>query len=210
MTPAQLCEIHGLLDFSDVNVITKWVALILSFRLLLRKSNIVQTVAGKMDMVISRSGVVFSPKGIVLNVRKTKTLQRKEYVLQVPIQRLSNRKLCAASMLTTHLVRTLLISEGSLFFVFKAGKWKPLLYGELLTFVKHCVSLIGLSPSDAGLHSMRRSGASFLHSIGVTLVDIMNAGDWRSLAALAYLFSPIERKSFIENQAATALDQIDI
>lgn len=53
---------------------------------------------------------------------------------------------------------------------------------------------------------MRRSGVAFLHSIGVSLVDIMNAGDWRSLAALSYLISPIERKVMIESQAADALN----
>lgn len=208
LSATQLCEIYKLLDLSDINVITKWAALMLSFRSLLRKSNIVQTVSGKMDMVISRSDVDFTNEGIILNVRKTKTVQRKEYVLQVPVHRLTNRKLCAASMLTTHLVRTEHIKEGPLFFVLKAGVWKPLLYAELLSFVKYCVSLIGLSPADAGLHSMRRSGAAFLHSIGVSLVDIMNPGDWRSLAALAYLVSPIERKGIIESQAAKALDQL--
>lgn len=68
--------------------------------------------------------------------------------------------------------------------------------------------MIGLSPADVGLHSMRRSGAAFLHSIGVSLVDIMNAGDWQSLAALAYLISPIERKQWIESQAAQALEEL--
>lgn len=114
----------------------------LSFHSLLRKSNIVQTVSGKMDMVISRSDVEFTPTSVILNVRKTKTLQRKEYVLQVPVNYLKTRKLCAASMLTTHLVRTDHIKEGSTFYLFKNGEWKPPLYAELLTFVKQCVGLI--------------------------------------------------------------------
>lgn len=207
-TPVQLCNIYDLIDFSDINVITKWAALILSFRSLLRKSNLVQTVSGKMDMVISRADIDFIPQGIILNVRKSKTIQRKEYVLQVPVHYLKNRKLCAASMLTTHLVRTEHIKEGPLFFLLKGGSWKPLLYSELLKFIKQCVVLIGLPPSEVGLHSMQRSGAAFLHSLGVSLVDIMNTGDWHSLAALAYLISPRERKELIESQASNALDSL--
>lgn len=174
LTPLQLCNIYDLLDLSDINVITKWASLMLSFRSLLRKSNIVQTVSGKMDMVIERSDVEFTSEGILLKVRKTKTIQRKEYVLQVPVHFTTNRKLCAASMLTTHLVWTEHIKEGPLFLVLKKGQWKPLLYGELLSFIKYCITLIGSSPSDAGLHSMRRSGAAYLHSIGVSLVDIIS------------------------------------
>lgn len=210
LTPEQLCKIYDSLDFTDINVVTKWAALILSFRSLLRKSNVVQTVAGKMDMVISRSDVEFTPQGVILNVRKTKTLQRKEYVLQIPVHYLKMRKLCAASMLTTHLVRTSHIKDGPMFFLFKKGVWKPLLYSDLLSFLKDSVKLIGLSPSDVGLHSMRRAGAAFLHSIGVSLVDIMNTGDWRSLAALSYLISPMDRKQLIEAQVSKALEGFDI
>lgn len=207
MSPQDFVKIHARLDFSDVNVITMWGALMLAFRSLLRKSNIVQTVSGNMDMVLSRADVEFTSDGIILHVRKTKTIQRKEYVLQIPVYYVKTVSLCAASMLTTHMVRTEHIKDGPLFYLVKKGVWKPLLYSDLLKFLKHCVSLIGLRPEEVGLHSMRRSGAAFLHSIGVSLVDIMNAGDWRSLAALAYLISPLDRKIHIESQASAALDR---
>lgn len=207
LSPDQLCEIYSHLDVSSINTITMWTALILSFRSLLRKSNLVQTVSGKLDMVLTRADVEFSDQGVVLNVRKTKTLQRREYVLTIPVNYIKVNCLCAASMLNTHLMRTEHIKEGPLFYLLKKGVWKPLMYSELLAFLKRCVSLIGLPEKEVGLHSMRRSGAAYLHSIGVSLIDIMNTGDWRSLAALAYLVSPLERKVQIESQACTALEQ---
>lgn len=210
LTPLEFCQIHDRLDFSDVNVITMWAALMLSFRSLLRKSNIVQTVSGDMDMVLSRTDVEFTSKGIILHVRKTKTIQRREYVLRVPVYYIKTVSLCAASMLTTHLVRTDHIKEGPLFYLYKKGSWRPLLYSDLLKFLKQCVTLIGRRPEEVGLHSMRRSGAAFLHSIGVSLIDIMNAGDWKSLAALAYLISPMDRKIDIESRASAALDSYGV
>lgn len=62
-----------------------WAALTLSFHSLLRKSNIVQNNYKELDMVLLRSDVEFDSSGIILNVRKTKTIQAKEYVLKIPI-----------------------------------------------------------------------------------------------------------------------------
>lgn len=208
ISPSEFCDIYTKLDVTNINVLTMWAALMLSFRSLLRKSNIVQTVSNNMDMVLSRSDVQFTKDGLILNVKKTKTLQNKEYVLKIPVNFVDTKCLCAASMLITHLTRTNHIQEGPLFFVLKKGVWRPLLYGDLLTFLKQSVALIGLPSSEVGLHSMRRSGAAFLHSIGVSLIDIMSCGDWRSLAALAYLISPLDRKLKIEEQVCSVLNSV--
>lgn len=208
LTPQQLMSIYAQLNLMDVNVITMWSAIILSFRSLLRKSNIVQNKLDDTEMVVLRSDVSFTAHGIILNVRKTKTLQKKEYVLKIPINYLSNKTLCAASMLGTHFTRTSFAKEGPLFLLYKNNQWRPLLYTDLLNFIKTSVKLIGLPPAEVGLHSLRRSGAAYLHSLGVSLIDIMNAGDWHSLAALSYLLSPLERKVEVETKVSNALNLI--
>lgn len=209
LTPNDFVQIYSKLDLSDINVITKWSALMLSFRSLLRKSNIVQTTLKDPGMVVLRSDLEFSEKGVMLNVRKTKTIQRREYVLRVPVYFAHSDSMCAASMLASHLARTSAFKEGPLFLILtKKGEWRPLLYTDLLGFLKQCVSLIGLNPEEVGLHSMRRSGAAFLHTLGVSLIDIMNAGDWKSLAALSYLISPLERKQDIEKLFSSALSEM--
>lgn len=211
LSPLELCKIYSQMRLSDVNTMTKWAALILAFRSLLRISNLVPTTRKDNTMVIMRSDVEFSLEGIKLNVRKTKTIQSKEYVLQIPEHYVNNPPLCAARMLCSHLHRTRHIKEGPLFYLLtKTGDWKPLLYGELLAFLKEVVQYIGLSPSEVDLHSMCRAGAAYLHSIGVSLIDVMNAGDWRSLAALAYLISPFSRKVEIENIACKYLEVVQI
>lgn len=114
-------------------------------------------------------------------------------------------------MLGADMLRTNHIKDGPLFFVLtQSGDWKPLLYGDLLRFLKKIVPLIGLSPTDVGLHSMRRAGAAYLQSIGVSLVDIMSAGDWHSLAALSYLISPLSHKTDIEKFACSELQKLSV
>lgn len=207
LSPQNLMDMYSNLDCSLVNNITEWTAIVLSFRTLLRKSNLVQSTYKDPGSVIQRSDVKFSPKGMVLLVRKTKTIQAKEYILEVPVFYVKNAALCAVSMLDTHFMRTSHIADGPLFQVFdKKGVLRPLLYKDLLSFLKSMVTSINLNPADVGLHSLRRSGAGFLHSIGISLVDIMNAGDWKSLAALAYLVSPLSRKKQIEESVVGALD----
>ena len=71
--------------------------------------------------------------------------------------------------------------------------------------MKRTVKVIGLDPEVVGLHSMRRSGASYLHRIGVPLQDIKCAGDWGSLAVLSYLVTPMDRKVVIEQFTSTSL-----
>lgn len=73
------------LDFSVINNITKWTAIILLFCSLLRKSNLVQTTYKDPGPVIQRSDVAFNYKGLILRVSKTKTIQSNEYVLEVPV-----------------------------------------------------------------------------------------------------------------------------
>lgn len=78
-------------------------------------------------------------------------------------------------MLASHFLRTPDISDGCLFYIEVGGSWKPLLYKDLLSFFKNCVRCLGLALEEVGLHW--RSGAVFLQSINVSLVDIMDARD---------------------------------
>lgn len=98
LTPNEMLDIYQKLDFSDINTITKWSALVFSFRTLLRKSNIVQSTLNNLGMAVTRSDIVFNETGLIVNVRKTKTIQAKEYVLQIPVFFTNCSGLCAASM----------------------------------------------------------------------------------------------------------------
>ena len=41
-------------------------------------------------------------------------------------------------------------------------------------------------------HSLHRGGATFLYSLGLSLVDIKGRGDWESLAVLLYLTESLQ------------------
>ena len=184
---------------------TLWGVLMLSFRSLLRKSNIVPESTGSMRHVVRRKDVVFSPQGVTIFVRSTKTLQTQEYVLELPINFVKDKVFCAASALQDHIAFAPGPDDGPLFLKQANGRWVPILYKEVLAFIKLGVTNIGLPQHEYGTHSFRRAGAGFLHGIGVPLEDIMSMGDWRSLAVLDYLITPTSRKRDIQERVENSL-----
>ena len=208
LTPQQLLQIHSHLDLSNRNTLAMWCAIVLSFRTLLRKSNIVPDSPDRSAHVLRRSDVHFSEEGMTLLVRSTKTLQYKERVLEIPVHIIPGSPLCAVSLLKQHCSQFPRGLDSFLLYKDSPRGVTPLTYGDLLSFLKESVKLIGLDPKDVGLHSLRRSGVAFLHSIRVPLEDIKCVGDWKSLAILSYLITPMDRKQSIESTAVRALGQL--
>lgn len=146
-----------------------------SFRTLLRKCNIVPS--PNTDHTLSRADIKFTVSGMLVTVGSSKTLRYKERTLQIPIYYAKDPAFCVVSMLLKHFA--LFPAPGSSPLLMKRGSrgLVPVTYHDLLGFIKMCVGKIGLKPSEVGLHSLRRSGATYLHSIGIPLVDIKFLGD---------------------------------
>ena len=84
LTVDQLRHIYEKCVRSDLDRVL-WDILILSFRSLLRKSNLAPDTDKVRNHVVLRRDVVVHDWGIMLLVRSTKTLQCQEYVLEIPI-----------------------------------------------------------------------------------------------------------------------------
>ena len=201
---SQLRQIHDTCLHSQLDI-TMWLIVILSFRSLLRKSNIVPDSHKCMGHALRRKDVSFYDWGIMLHVHSSKTLQYQQYVLDIPIRFVSDQRFCVASGLKRHLLLSACSQDGPLFLKEVKGKWIPILYKEVLDFIKRSVVSIGLPAYKYGVHSLRRSGVAFLHSTGVPLEDLMSIDDWHSLAVLEYLVTPVNRKLDIQDKVVAAL-----
>ena len=198
----QLIAMYATLDLTNDMDIILWSALIFSFRTLLRKSNVLPDTQVCSDHIIRRKDIDFTEWGMMVHVHSSKTIQHKQYVLDIPITYVKDQRFCAVTTLEDHLRIFPKCSDAPLFFNPKTGK--PVLYRELLTFIKRLAKDIGIN-DKVGCHSLRRSGAAFLHSIGTPLEDIMSIGDWRSMAVLSYLATPMDRKRQIQDSVASDL-----
>ena len=204
-TLGNLKDMYALLVTTDNYVMTLWTILITSFRSLLRKSNLVPTSIDNDRHVLLRQDVEVHDWGVMLNVRSTKTLQCSEYVLHIPIYYVSDIRFCAATHIRRHMVTFPAPSCSVLFLKTSKLGLRPVMYKELLDFIKTCASSIGLDKTKYGCHSLRRSGAGFLHMIHVPLQDIMSLGDWHSWSVLDYLVTPLHRKKDIQKMVCSEL-----
>ena len=201
----ELLCMYNNMDHSSSLDLVMWTAVIFSFRTLLRKSNYIPDTLLDMPHVLRRGDVKFFEWGMEVHVSSSKTIQHKQYVLTIPVRYVGDKRFCAVSALLYHFNTFPAGVREPLFNNPKTGR--PLLYKDLLAFIKRLSASIGILNSRVGCHSLRRSGAAFMHLIGVPLEDIMSIGDWRSMAVLSYLATPMSRKRYIQDCVAENLER---
>lgn len=204
LTPAQLRLMYLYSQNSEHDELC-WLAVLFSFRTLLRKSNFLPDGSRSDYHLIRRGDIEVREDILFVHVRSTKTMLKGERVLKIPLLRVPDYTFDVYSRLLHHITT---VPAGQMSFLFQKKTSKgvePLMYREVLSYIKRLVKAIGLDPCNIGLHSLRRSGASFLHCIGIPLEDIRMAGDWRSMAVLLYLVNPLSKKIELESRVVTAL-----
>ena len=204
-TVDQLHCMYAVFDHTDRLMLDLWSVMVFCFRTLLRKSNVLPDAAGKLHHVVKRSDVEFFEWGMLVHVKSTTTVQFNEYVLDIPVHYVSDNAFCVVTMVKEHFRDFPAPPESPLFLRRTGQGLVPVLYGDLLMFIKKLSSRIGLDQSKYGSHSMRRSGALFLHELRIPLTDIMSLGDWASLSVLSYLVTPDTRKHAIQGSVGLAL-----
>ena len=136
LTPRQLLQMHKLIDLQDPFMHAMWCAIVLSFRSLLRKSNIVPVSSSVRDHVLTRRDVLFTKDGMILHVHSTKTIQYHGRVLEIPLLAIPGSPLCTVSLLKDHFNRFPMPDSALLFYHATVKGPQPILYNEVLGFLK--------------------------------------------------------------------------
>lgn len=211
LTPEQLLACHKTVALKSTLEVACWAAVVLCFRTLLRKSNVLPDTASalKLSHLVLRKDVRFHSWGMTVTVYSSKTIQFRERNLEIPVFKIDGSPLCAVELLRQHWMGFPAEPDSPLFLkINKKNEVTPLLYRDVLNQLKDWVARIRLSPTKVGLHSLRRSGATFMCRLGIPLSDIKCMGDWRSLAVLEYLITPMSRKLQIESKCSEALKEL--
>ena len=206
-TLANILQMYSFVDLSSSTERCMWACLALSFRSLLRKSNLVpDTVKTPGGHYIRRGSLSFASWGLEVSVSSSKTVQYGQRVFKVPITLSPGSPLCAASLVLAHCQEFPSADPMSpVFLVRKKDVIVPLTYAALLSFLKKLLGSAGLVKERAGMHSMRRAGALYMYNLGLTIEDIRQAGDWASMAALLYLTKPYESRIDTDNIVSRSL-----
>lgn len=207
LTPQDLLQMYVYVMIGDQFESVCWSAIVLSFRTLLRKSHFLPDTSGYIPLLISRKQIEFFSNYMTVLVSTSKTDRSGGKPRKLVIYETDQNPLCAVYWTKLHF-ETTPSPEVGLFVKQINDTYVPLLYREVLQFLQRLVTFIGLDPQDAGLHSLRRSGASYLNTIGVSLPDIKLIGNWRSNAVFEYIKSSDERMNSIQRLVAKSLQDI--
>lgn len=195
----QLAMIHSVLDPTSSEQVCFWLALLLGFRALLRKSNLFET-----GMAILDSDIGMESWGVRVTLRRTKTIQFAERSVSIPLVALgASSKFCVQKWVKIHrfLRGQVVGTEHFLSYATSAGRVKRASYRWFSLLLCKYTSKLGLPHFTS--HSLRRGGATALADSGMSLHDIRLRGDWRSLQVLLYLDPSDDSRRRADERAAT-------
>ena len=151
------------------------------------------------------SSVTFTGHGALLRVTRTKTIQFRQRVLEIPLPCIPGSPLCPVTALKQYLATIPRQLEAPLFVCASGGIYQPVLAHHYNAFIKSSIAAIGLNPVGFSSHSFRRGGATFAFASHAPTAFIKAQGDWQSDAYLVYLQLSNEDKLKILNSITTRL-----
>ena len=173
LTLENLLNMSMSVDWLEVNERCMWTCIVMSFRSLLRKCNLVPDNFKLEGHFLRRSSLTFYKWGVLLRVSSSKTVQYGQRTHLIPLTYAKGSMLCAASLLSKHFNDCPSLTVDSPVFLLKcSGKTVPLTYPVLLKYLKRLLRCVNLDVLGAGCHSLRRVGAAFLHHLSYRAIII--------------------------------------
>jgi hypothetical protein len=185
-----LVDISRFLDFKLASDLAFWVACLLAFYGLLRKSTLLpQSTVTKDLKYICRGDIsALTLDSFIMSVRHSKYNQFGQKVQRLPYIACKNVLLCPVRQLLRHLGRSPLANSAPLCNYVLGAREVTLTHKSFVDRLKYCVERSGRDPSLYSGHSFRRGGASFCYMMGLSAIQIKIRGDWLSNAYEKYVF----------------------
>lgn len=186
LTPQILTDIHSFLNMNDPEDATFWAALLISFMLMLRKSNLVPDTLKTFnaDKQLSRKNLVLKTDVVWVDIFWSKTLQFRREGLKFPLLEITDSPLCPV-MAVRNMFRLVPAGQCQPCFMHRNGS--PWTYSQYQKRFRQVLGMAGYKPELFSSHSCRRGGANFCYKAGIPEFLIKAIGDWRSDCFHRYL-----------------------
>lgn len=196
ITPEILVKIANSMNFSNKTDLVIWCLFLFAFFLLARKSNLVPT--SHKDLMqkkfLLRKDVIDYENHLIVTMRWTKTIQKGERILQIPLVKMTDSILCP---LRAYRLMCRFIPASADDPLFSLSHHKCVNYRLYQLKLKEYILKIGLDPKDFSSHSFRRGGATLLFKAKVPADKIQLMGDWHSDAYKKYLSFSLDDKIIV-------------
>ena len=188
ITVSDLRKIFRIMDLTKSEDVAFWLSLIMGFRALLRKSNLFEE-----GLALRVCDITYRPWGLLLTIRRTKTICFKERVLEIPLVSVPFSEFCVRfySLCLMNMV-SYPTHQSHLLSFMRGQNYYQCTYQWFSNRLSSACGVLGLSKYTS--HSLHRGGAMALENVDVPLHDIKVIGDWKSLSVLLYLERPLESK----------------
>ena len=205
ITPRILVQMYEHLDMTKTNDLALWCSFLVAFYGLFRKANVVPE-SGQIDpkQTLTRNHIMLDRdnKVVYIHVTFSKTIQFCQRDLFIPVPSNDN----PALDLYRHIVLLLdTVDAPSTAPAFSYSSSRFISYRMFTNRLKDLLTRAGLSPHMFSGHSFRRGGASFLHQVGGSVLQIQSAGDWSSQCFTRYLYLSTEERLKAQHLVSTAL-----
>ena len=205
ISPRILKLMYVQLDMSKPKDLALWCSYLVAFYGLFRKANVVPE-TGPIDpkRTLSRGNISLDRinKVVYIHVTFSKTINFCQRDLFIPIP--SNDD--PALDLFRHIAKLMdTVEAPSTAPAFSFSTTNFVSYRMFTDRLKNLLSRAGLSPNLYSGHSFRRGGATFLHQVGGSILQIQAAGDWSSQCFTRYLYLSTEERLKAQHLVSAAL-----
>ena len=192
MTPAVLSDMFNVINHDDPLQVTFWAAALVSFFLLLRKSNLVPDTLSSFDAAkqLCRQDFQWFQDRVIVTLRWSKTNQFGEHQ-KYSLPKIPGSNICPYSALQ-NMWRLLPDDSG---IAFRRPDQKPLIYSQFQSLLRVFLTSIEEPAELYSSHSFRRGGTTFAFLCGVPSELIKTLGGWSSECYLKYLQFPLEART---------------
>ena len=201
LSPVNIKGIFSQLDISNSFSLCFWCAVLTCFRALLRKAHVT-----KSHMCFSKRSFQFHKWGVMVIVDHAKTIQCRERRLFIPVYSTANSIFDLKYYLQLLFQQVGTKNDDPAFTYLCKGKKKVMTYNEFEKTLKDLTKSLGIE--EVTSHSLRHSGASYLFSIGQSLINIKQRGDWKSLSVLLYLTESMSDNILRDSDVSLRLSHI--
>ena len=200
MLPGMLRRMFANMRGTAGHIVVK-AAMLVSFRALLRKCHVTES-----DSTLLRGDIEFHKWGLMLHIRRSKTVQFGERVHKIPVARLKDVELCAVHWVEEHFRQCPAPAGARAFRVPRGGHSVPLGYNYYLGVIRCMCCRCGLDPAVFSTLSLRRGGATYLRMCGATLQEIKERGNWKSDVVYQYLRLSLVERLALDRKVAMCLE----
>jgi integrase len=173
---------------------------LLLFQTMLRSSNLVPADRSSidLDMILTWGSIQRTDEGLIISVRKSKTIQFSQRIQKVPLASSPDKAVCPVEALdrlvTLYGPRTCTTWSPVFRLPSSNGSWTPMTKGDFIPFFRSRIKQMGLEPSRYSLHGYRHGGIQECLLAEGNLGLCQLTSDHASNAILAYSEVPPERR----------------